>query len=414
MRRFVVYWFERGAMKNSKHRDATRALHAGEGVDPVTGAAATPIVASATFVPPEDAKVFSAYEYDPDKGYSYIRWGSPTVRALEEKLASLEEAEDCVVFASGMAAATGLFLQTLKKGDHMVSANVCYPGIAEFSHDTLAKFGVEVTYVDASNLAEVKRAVRKETRLVFIDTPANPILRLADIAEVAKITHGAGAELAVDSTFATPAATKPLRLGADYVIHSLTKFLNGHGDVLGGALVGAKARLKPVRGEALVHLGANLGPFEAWLVLRGLQTFPARMHFHQENALHIARFLEDHPKVERVFYPGLESHPQHALAKRQMKNFGGMVSFRLKGGERAAKKALSRLKIITNAVSLGKTKSLIYFISTAELQKHSFRMNEQHLERYREWAGDGVIRFSVGLEDKRDLRDDLAQALQGV
>lgn len=401
-------------MKNSRHRDATKALHAGEGVDPVTGATATPIVASATFVPPEDAKIFSAYEYDPDKGYSYIRWGSPTVRALEEKLAALEDAEDCVVFASGMAAATGLFLQKLKAGDHMVSANVCYPGVAEFAHDTLAKFGVEVSYVDASDLAEVRRAVGNKTRLVFVDTPANPILRLADIAEIAAIAHRAGAELAVDSTFATPAATKPLALGADYVIHSLTKFLNGHGDVLGGALAGAKAKLKPVRGEALVHLGANLGPFEAWLVLRGLQTFPARMHFHQENARHLAQFLEHHPKVERVFYPGLESHPQHALAKKQMKNFGGMVSFRLKGGEGAAKKMLQRLGIITNAVSLGKTKSLIYFISTAELQKHSFRMDENHLARYREWAGEGVIRFSVGLEDREDLREDLAQALDAV
>lgn len=398
-------------MRNARYRPATEALHAGEDIDPVTGAASAGIVTSVSYKPKEGAKVFSAHDYSPEMGFNYIRWGSPTVRALEERIAALENTEDAVAFASGMAANTAVMLDRLKAGDHAVFGNVCYPGVAEFAHDTLPKFGVKVDFVDPSNLSEVEAAVKKGTKLVFVETPANPILRLCDLAAISKIAHAKGAEVAVDSTFATPVATNPAALGVDFVIHSLTKFLNGHGDVLGGAVAGTKEKLRTLRGETRIHYGQNLGAFEAWLTLRGLQTLFLRMEAHQRNALTLASFLEQHPKVERVLYPGLASHPQHDLAKRQMKNFGGVLSFRLKGGERAAQTALAKTRLIVNAVSLGKSKSLIYFISTTELQKASFRLGPQDLAKYREWAGDGVIRFSVGLEDVEDLQDELNRIL---
>lgn len=405
------------ASKGAKKPDfkfATKTLHAAWEGDPKTGATTPPIYPSASYVTPKNVRIFSAYEYDPEMGYSYSRWGSPTVRLLERRLSALEGADDCVVFSSGMAAATGLFIQQLKAGDRLALGNVCYPGIAEFSHDTLAKFKVEVDYFDPSDPASAEAAIKDGTKLVFIDTPANPIIRLGDIPKIAGLAHARGAKLAVDSTFATPVATKPLELGADFVMHSLTKYLNGHGDVLGGAILGAKDDMKVLRTEGLMHLGSNLGAFEAWLVLRGLETLWPRMIMHQENAKKAAAFLEGHPKVARVFYPGLASHPQHGLAKRQMKNFSGMVSFRLKGGQKAANQFLGRLRILENAVSLGKTKSLIYFISTDELQRNSYKLPEGELAKYLEWAGDGVIRFSVGLEDPDDILEDLEQALAGV
>jgi canavanine-gamma-lyase len=398
-------------MKNARYRPATEALHAGEQIDPQSGATSIGISTAVSFKPKDGAKVFSAHEYSPEMGFNYVRWGSPTVRALEDRVAALEGTGDCVAFSSGMAANTAVMLDRLKAGDHAVFGNVCYPGVAEFAHATLAKFGVKVTFVDPSNLDEVEAAVTKGTRLVFVETPANPILRLCDLEAIAGIAHAKGAELAVDSTFATPVATNPAALGADFVVHSLTKFLSGHGDILGGAVAGTKEKLKTLRGETLIHFGQNLGAFEAWLALRGIQTLFVRMERHEQNALALAAFLEAHPKVERVLYPGLSSHPQHELAKRQMRNFGGVLSFRLKGGEKAANAALAKCRLITNAVSLGKSKSLIYSIATAELQKNSFRLSPEHLKDYRGWAGEGVIRFSVGLEDVEDLIEEIDRVL---
>lgn len=398
--------------KKTPQHISTKALHAAEEIDPVTGATTPSIVPAASFVPPKGNKIFSAYEYSTDMGYSYSRWASPTVGLLEKKMAALENGEDAVVFASGMAAATGLFIYKLKAGDHMALGNVGYPGIAEFAHHTLMKFGVNVTFFDPSDLGEAAAAIRPDTKLVFIDTPANPILRLADISAIAEITHANGAELVIDSTFATPVATQPLALGADYVMHSLTKFLNGHGDALGGVVVGKKSDMADLRTESLIHLGSNLGAFEAWLVLRGIQTLWPRMVMHQDNAMRVARFLEGHPQVTRVNYPGLTSHPQHDLAKRQMKNFGGVLAFCLKGGAKSAARVLEKLEVIENAVSLGKTKSLIYFIATDELQKNSFKLNKKELAKYMDWAGEGVIRFSVGLESPEDLIADLDQAMK--
>ncbi|MGH9169221.1 MAG: trans-sulfuration enzyme family protein, partial [Acidimicrobiia bacterium] len=292
----------------------TRAVHAGEGPDPVTGATTPNLVMSTTYALDEADTTFSALGLTEDLPYIYSRWSSPTVDRLEAKLADLEGAEAALAFASGMAAVSSLFLHLLGKGDHLVVSEVGYAGTAELVRDTLPRMGIEVTPVDLSDLGELEGALRDGTRLVWAETPANPILRLTDLPAVAELAHQSGAELAVDSTFATPVSTRPLELGADYVVHSLTKYLGGHGDALGGAVLGRAEALSGLRQEGLIHLGGVLSPFNAWLVMRGLVTLPLRMAAHEEGALKVARFLEEHPRVTKVTYPGLPSHPQHDLA----------------------------------------------------------------------------------------------------
>ena len=247
--------------------------------------------------------------------------------------------------------------------------------------------------------------------MVWAETPANPILKLTDIRAVADVAHRAGAELVVDSTFATPLATRPLELGADFVIHSLTKYLGGHGDALGGVVIGREEPLVRLRQDTSIHLGATLSPFNAWLILRGMATLPLRMAAHEQNALHLARFLETHPKVTRVVYPGLASHPQAELARRQMANFSGMLTFQVQDGPKLARQLAKRLEVIHYAVSLGHHRSLIFYLATDDLQANSFQMDAGHLARYRAFAGEGIFRLSVGLEDPEDLCADLDQAL---
>jgi methionine-gamma-lyase len=396
----------------------TRAIHAGEVHDPTTNASAPNIVMASTFVLPPAfvqstaGSSFGAPEtLGEDLPNIYTRWGNPTVRQLEVKLAALEEAEDAVAFGSGMAASSALLLHKLKTGDHVVVSDVAYIGVAELAHDTLPKLGIEVTFVDASDLAEVAAAMRPATKLVWIETPVNPILRLTDVAAVAEIAHRHGVEVAVDSTWATPIATRPLALGADYVVHSLTKYLCGHGDAMGGAVLGRAAAMNALRLDARVHLGGILAPFNAWLIARGVDTLPIRMAAHAEGALALARFLEAHPKVTRVIYPGLPSHPQHELARRQMANCSGMLAFRVDDGPRLAGIMAERLRIFHYAVSLGHQRSLIVYVSTADIQSGSFRLDDEHLARYRAYAGDGLFRVSIGLEDPADLCDDLAACL---
>ena len=304
----------------------TLAIHAGESADPATGALRLPLHMATTFkLPKFGVKLFDALMMDSARPpFAYTRWGNPTLRALEERLAALEGAEAAVVTASGMAAVSALLFTFLSSGDHVIASEVCYAGSVELFGLHLPRFGIEVSLVDTGDLEQVRAAVRPNTKLIYAETPANPILRLSDITALAGIAREAGALLAVDSTWAGPSLQKPLALGADFVIHSLTKYLNGHGDALGGAVLGAEKHIQRIRKEMLVHLGGALSPFNAWLILRGLVTLPMRMRQHCENALHVARFLESHPRVERVFYPGLESHPHHALAARQMAGFGGM------------------------------------------------------------------------------------------
>ena len=394
-------------------RTQTRAVHAGEQPNPITGASAPDLVMSTTFAMDEPAG-FSINAFEGEVPYVYTRWGNPTVGMLEEKLAALECTEDCVAFGSGMAATSALLLTTLKAGDHLVISDVNYPGTAELVRSTLSNYSIVSTAVDTSDPAAVEAAITPETRLIWIETPANPILRLTDIAAVSAIAKRHGLPLAVDSTFATPIATRPVELGADYVVHSLTKYIGGHGDALGGAVLGSRERLAPLRTHALVYFGGVLSPFNAWLIARGAATLPIRMRAHEEGAQQVATFLEDHPAVKRVNYPGLPSHPQHALAARQMANFSGMLSFQLDDGEAVAARMAKSLDIVHYAVSLGHHRSLIYWIGTDDMLDTSFKLEGEQAERYREFAGDGVFRLSVGLEDAADICADLDTVLSGA
>jgi methionine-gamma-lyase len=400
------------AGRNEKWTTETVAVHAGEYIDPATRASSPNLVMSVTFAP-ETLTGFSARDEQGYDGFVYGRVSSPTVRQLEDKLAALEGAEAALCFGSGVAAAHALICGRLGKGDHLIVPDANYVGIAELARDTLPRFGIDVSFVDISVPSEVEAAIRPNTKMLWLETPANPTMKLCDIALLAKLAHDKGVrDVAVDSTYATPIATQPVSLGADFVVHSLTKFICGHGDAMGGAVIGRKQDLAALNLEATVHFGGVLSPFNAWLILRGAATLPIRMRAHQDAAMKVAQFLESHPAVSRVFYPGLASHPQHALAKRQMKNFSGMMTFQTKrSGTEIAARMVKELEIIHYAVSLGHHRSLIYWIGTDDIQASTFRHNEDQLRRYRAYAGDGVFRLSVGIEGGDDLIADLARTL---
>jgi methionine-gamma-lyase len=334
------------------------------------------------------------------------------LRALEERLSLLEGAEAAVVTASGMAAVSALVFTFLSSGDHIIASEVCYAGSVELFGIHLPRFGIEVSLVDTSDLDQVRAALRPNTRMIYVETPANPILRISDIAALAEIAHEASILLAVDSTWASPFLQKSITLGADFVVHSLTKYLNGHGDSLGGAVLGSEENVGRIRKEMLVHLGGALSPFNAWLISRGLMTLPIRMEKHCQNALKVAQFLESHPKVERVFYPGLESHPHHGLALRQMSDFGGMLTFQLKGGLGAAITLAEKIKLFSYATSLGHAHSLLFYYPTDMYIDVLPFYTEEQKRRIREWTGEGLVRASIGLESADDLIHDLDQALQ--
>jgi len=390
----------------------TTAVHAGEFIDPATRASSPNLVMSVTFAP-EEVTGFSARDEQGYEGFVYGRVSSPTVAQLQDKLAALEGGEAALCFGSGVAAAHALICGRLGRGDHLIVPDANYVGIAELARDTLPRFGIEVSYVDVSRPEEVAAAIRPNTRMLWLETPANPTMKLCDIATLAQLAHERGVrDVAVDSTYATPIATQPLRLGADFVVHSLTKYIGGHGDAMGGGVIGRKAELEALNLEATVHFGGVLSPFNAWLILRGAATLPIRMRAHEEAAMKVARFLEEHPAVTRVFYPGLPSHPQHDLAKRQMRNFSGMMTFQTKRpGPEIAAKMVKELEIIHYAVSLGHHRSLVYWIGTQDIQASTFRHGPEQLQRYRDFAGDGVFRLSVGIENPEDLIADLARVL---
>ncbi len=389
---------------------STRAIHAGEELAGASKASAPDIVMSSTFHVDEQVS-FSANNLDADSPYIYTRWQNPTTAQLEAKLADLESAEAAIAMASGMAATTAVLLQFLSRGDHLIVSSTNYPGTAEFARDTLPRFGVAVTPVDTRDLDEVRKAVRDRTRMIWMETPSNPLLRISDIEARAGIARDAGALSVVDSTFATPIATRPIELGADLVVHSLTKYLGGHGDAMGGSICGSRELLSELRGEALTHYGGVISPFNAWLIMRGIATLPMRMRAHEENALRVAEFLQQHPRVETVLYPGLASHPQHELAARQMQNFSGMVAFRTADADAVAARMMSSLEVIHYAVSLGHHRSLIYLMKSDDLLDTSYRLEGEDLEDYRATAGNGLFRLSVGLEDADDLIADLASVL---
>ncbi len=389
---------------------STKAIHAGEDRRSSTGASAPDLVMSSSFLIDEEVS-FSATNLDADSPYIYTRWSNPTTAQLEEKLAALEQAEACIALASGMAATTAVLLQFLSKGDHLVISSTNYPGTAEFARQTLPRFGISVTPVDTREPEYVQNAIRNETKMIWLETPSNPLLRLADIAAASDIAKQQGALLVVDSTFATPIATRPLELGADLVVHSLTKYIGGHGDAMGGSICGSQELISALRGEALTHYGGVISPFNAWLIMRGMATLPMRMRAHEENAFAVVEFLQNHPRVEVVIYPGLDSHPQHELAKQQMDNFSGMVAFRVADAKQVAERMMSDLEVIHYAVSLGHHRSLIYLMQTEDLVGSSYRLEGEELASYRATAGDGLFRLSVGLEDAKDLCEDLGRVL---
>ena len=398
-------------MKPPIARLRTAAIHAGESPDPATGASAPNLVMSSTFVTRETGG-FSAHDLGEESGYLYTRWSNPTVEQLEAKLCALEGAEACLCFGSGMAAAAGVLFSVLGSGDHIIMSDTNYAGVAELGRDTLPRMGIEASFVDTSDPRNVEAAICPATRLIWLETPANPIMRLTDLEAIgAIVAEHPGVRVAVDSTFATPVATRPLELGAQYVMHSLTKYIGGHGDAVGGAVLGSREAIAALRLEAAVHYGGILSPFNAWLIMRGAATLPIRMRAHEENAIAVARFLEDHPRVKRVIYPGLPSHPQHDLARRQMDNYSAMLTFQVDGGPQLAEEMARGLRVIHYAVSLGHHRSLIFWMDTPSLIESSFRLRGRQLESYRAYAGEGVFRMSVGLEDPADICDDLGQVL---
>jgi cystathionine beta-lyase/cystathionine gamma-synthase len=390
----------------------TTAIHAGEAVDPHTRASSPNLVMSSTFLPRE-LTGFSALDEDESAGYIYARSGNPTVRQLEEKLAALEGAEDARCFASGIAATHAVIMGRLSAGDHAIFPENAYSGTAEFIRNSLPRFGIRTSFVDLTNPEAVAAAITPQTRMLWLETPCNPTLQLADIAALSDLAHAKGVrDVVVDSTFASPIATRPLALGADFVVHSLTKYIGGHGDAMGGAVLGRKADMDALNLEAAVHFGGVLSPFNAWLIMRGAETLPIRMRAHAEQAMAVARWLEAHPAVSRVYYPGLPSHPQHDLARRQMANFSGMVTFQThEDGAEIARRMVKDLQYVHFAVSLGHLRSLIYWIGTDDILKSTYQHEGAAEGRFRDLLGRGIFRLSVGLEHADDICADLGRCL---
>jgi cystathionine beta-lyase/cystathionine gamma-synthase len=376
----------------------TDQIHAGAEPDPTTGSILPPIYQSTTFVQ-ESIESYMA------KGYSYSRAGNPTVAAFEKRIAALEGGTAATAYGSGMAATVAVMLALLDAGAHCVVSDVVYGGTHRFATQVMTRFGVEFSFVDTSDPANVERALRPHTRLVFTETPANPTLKLTDLAAVSAVTREAGIPHAVDNTFLTPYYQRPLELGADLVIHSTTKYLDGHNATLGGAVVVADPELDTRLRFLQKSAGLIMSPQVAWLTLQGTKTLSERMDRQSANAMEIARYLEDHPKVARVGYPGLPSHPQHDLARRQQKGYGAMVWFELTGGLEAGKRLMNSVRLWSLAENLGSVESLI---------THPVTMTHGDMspaEREAVGITDGLVRLSVGLEDPEDLIDDLDRAL---
>jgi len=373
---------------------ATLAIHAGQEADPATGATVVPIYATSTYTQEAPGQ---------HKGYEYSRSGNPTRTALETCLAALEGGERGLAFASGLAATTAV-LAVLKPGDEVAAAADLYGGSYRLLERVFKPWGLVARYTEDPTPAGFAKIITPATRLVWIETPTNPLLQILDIPAIAQVTHKAGAILAVDNTFASPYLQQPLRQGADLVVHSTTKYLGGHSDVIGGAVIGSRELLQAIAFYQNAAGGVP-GPFDAWLTLRGIKTLAVRMERHCANARHLADWLTRQPQLQRVYYPGLPSHPGHDVARRQMRDFGGMVSIHLKGGKAAALKLLTRTKLFSLAESLGGVESLIGHPAT---MTHASIPAEI---RHARGIDDGLVRLSVGIEEVQDLEEDLRQAL---
>jgi methionine-gamma-lyase len=388
-----------------KMKFGTLCVHAGERPDPTSGAHTTPIYQTSTFVF-DSAEQGAARFAGEEQGYIYARLtpNSPTHAVLIKKIAALEGADTGQSFPSGMAAITGVALSCLKKGDHLLSTDVVYGGTYELFETVLTRLGIEVSFVDTTDPEQVQRHLKKNTRMVFLETPANPTMKICDIAAICAMARQAGVVSIVDNTFATPMFQKPLQLGADAVLHSCTKYLGGHADLLGGVVVGSAELIKTMS-PVVNKTGLTMAPHEAWLCIRGLKTLHLRMAKHANNALEVARFLEAHRNIAWVRYPGLPSHPQYAIAQKQMSGFGGMLSFGVAGGIEAGRKLMNSLELCSLAVSLGAVDTLI---------SHPASMTHAGVPkdvRIKTGITDELVRLSVGIEDAEDIIADLDQAL---
>ena len=385
----------------------TKSIHAGHVHDKQYGALTTPIYQTSTFIF-ENCEQGAARFEGTESGYIYTRLGNPTVSVLEAKVAALDGAEACLATSSGMGAISSVFWTICSAGKHIIADETLYGCTWKLFSYGLTRFGVEVSLIDTSNIENVKAALRPNTVAVYLETPANPNLKITDIEEIAKVAHGYNKDIKVicDNTFASPFIQSPLSLGADVVVYSATKYLNGHGDVIAGFVSGKADFINEVRMVGVKDMtGSVLGPQEAYLILRGLKTFELRMLRHCESAKKVAEFLANHPKIEKVYYPGLENHPNHEVAKKQMRDFGGMISFEVKGGRPAGSKLLNSLELCTLAVSLGSDQTLIEHPAS---MTHSTYDYDALIE-----AGvpAGLVRLSVGLENVEDIIEDLEKGL---
>lgn len=396
-------------MKDLKNKGmGTIAIHAGQGKNPF-GALSTPIYQTSTFVF-DSTEQGGARFAGKEEGYIYSRLGNPTTAVAEEKIAALECGEAAAATSSGMGAISSVLWTLLRAGDHVIADKILYGCTFALLCHGMTRYGVEVEFLDTSDLEAVKKAMKKNTRVVYLETPANPNLKISDIEEIAKIAHtNEYTKVVVDNTFASPYLQKPLQLGADIVVHSATKYLNGHGDVIAGFAVGSKELISEIKLFGIKDMtGSVLGPTEAHLIIRGLKTFEIRMQRHCENAMKVAEYLNAHPKVSKVYYPGLKDHEGYEIAAKQMTGFGGIMSFELKGGFEAGKTLLNNVEMCALAVSLGDTETLIQHPAS---MTHSAYTSEELKE-----AGipEGLVRLSVGLENIEDIIADLDKALEKV
>jgi methionine-gamma-lyase len=393
-------------MKEKKLDFNSRLIHAGTIEEPF-GSATTPIYQTSTFAF-KNAEHGAACFAGKDEGYIYTRIGNPTITALEDKIASLEGGYGGIATSSGMGAVTTIYFSLLGPGDHMLSTDAVYGPSRGIMESLFSRYGVESSYVDSTDMNVLSREILPNTRVLYIETPSNPTIGISDLEACARLAHENGAILVVDNTFSSPFLQTPLEFGADIVFHSVTKFINGHADVVGGVIVAAGEELYGKLRSTMVISGCNMDPHQAWLVIRGVKTLSLRMERSQTTAMKIARYLENHPKVAWIKYPGLPSHPQHELATRQMRGFGAMFSFGLRGGYEAGKKLMDHIDLATLAVSLGGVETLV---------QHPASMTHAGVSRedkVRAGISDDLVRYSVGIEDADDLISDLEQALEQV
>jgi len=387
-------------------KDSTSSVHAAEPMDEETGSVTTPIYQSTTFGFTRAEEVVKAVKGE-SSSFVYTRWDNPTVRRLERKLAELEGAEDSAFFSAGMAAISTSVLTFVREGSHVLAVRDLYGESYKLIHEFLPGLGVETTMVETTDLGEMRRNLKKNTKVVYIESPTNPTMKLVDIAKSAKLAHSVGALLLIDSTFASPINQKPLSLGADVVLHSATKYLNGHADVIAGAAAARRDLVEKIKFVRRI-LGGTLDPHAAWLTLRGIKTMAVRVHVQNSNAQALAEYLSHHKKVAKVHYPGLTAHPQHTLARRQMSGFGGMLSFEVRGSMKDAMKFTESVKVATLAASLGGVETLVAQPATLTHTQLSAE------ERAKIGISGTLVRVSVGIEDADDLIKDFEQALARI